>query len=70
MPDKVECRSDTSYAGEPTAIFLRGKRKPVLQVIASWKIPQGIGYRVITEDMIVYDCVYSEVEDTWTINRV
>jgi hypothetical protein len=70
MPDTVECRSDTSYAGEPVAIYLHGERIPVLQVVASWRTPQDICYRVITFGMKIVDCNYSEIDDAWTINEV
>jgi len=67
MSENVECRSDTSYPGEPMAIIWRGKRKSVLQVIASWRTPQEICYRVMTTDMKIYDCLYSELMDHWEI---
>jgi hypothetical protein len=70
MPDRVECRSETGYAGQPMAIHWHGWRKQVLQIIATWRTPQEIGYRVMTADMKIYDCIYSEIDDIWTINEI
>jgi hypothetical protein len=70
MPDRVECRSDTGYAGEPVAIYRHDRRKPILQVVATWRTPQEICYRVITVEEKIYDCSYSEIADIWTVNEI
>ena len=70
MPDKVECRSDTSFAGEPVALFIHNRREPVLQVLATWRTPQVISYRVMAANMKIYDCSYSEADDNWTIIEI
>jgi hypothetical protein len=67
MNDRVECRSETSYAERPTAVHWQGRRLEVQQVIARWREPWGVRFRVRLDDERILDLAYHQAGDTWDI---
>ena len=69
MSDVVECRSEANYADRPTALYWLGQRLTVVEVIASWRGPEGIHFRVRTHDDQVFVLSYDEAGDTWQVKE-
>ena len=67
MDKPVECRSEVTYAERPTAVSWQGQRLLVGEVLASWRVPEGVRFRVRTEDDQVFELVYDEARDIWLI---
>ena len=70
MIEQVECRSEVAYAQRPTALYWQGQRLIVSHVLASWRVPEGMRFRVHTEDGQVFELVYDEVNDTWLVSLI
>jgi hypothetical protein len=70
MNDLVECRSEANYAGRPTALHWLGQRLAVAEVIVSWREPEGIHFRVCTDDDQAFELSYDEAGDTWHIEEL
>ena len=68
MMDLVECRSDDQYAQRPTAIYWDGQRLPVHIVLAEWKTPEGKSFRVLLQDLRIFNLVYNFELDNWEIH--
>jgi hypothetical protein len=66
MSHVVECHSEFAYAERPTALTWDGKRMEVQAVLAAWRTPGSIHFRVRTNDR-VYELAYSEADDDWHI---
>lgn len=67
MIEQVECRSEVTYAERPTAINWQGQRLSVSEVLASWRVPEGVRFRVRTENDQVFELVYDEASDIWLV---
>ncbi len=67
---RLECRSDTDYPGRPLAFHWESRRRVVESVLASWRTPEGTGYRIVTCDGAVFDCCYSALEQIWRVNEI
>ena len=67
MDEPVECRSEVTYAERPIAFYWQGQRLLVSEVQARWRVPEGIRFRVRTEDDQVFELVYDEARDIWLI---
>jgi hypothetical protein len=70
MIEPVECRSEITYAERPTAVNWQGQRLSVSEVLASWRVPEGVRFRVRTEDDRVFELVYDEAGDTWLVSSI
>jgi hypothetical protein len=70
MPAQVECRSEIAYAERPVALIWEGKRLLVSEVLLSSRIPEGMRFRVRTEDEQVFELVYDQARDTWLVWQV
>ena len=64
----VECHSGHTYAGEPRAVVWQGQRHEVEAVVARWRLPEGPAFRVLAGAGRLFDLVYDEGEDRWTIH--
>ncbi len=67
MPFQVECRSEFQYAQRPTAFTWEGSSLKVKEVLAGWRTPEGMAFRVQVEDGRTFELVYSEPDDGWEI---
>ncbi len=66
----VECRSDSRYAERPLAFVWEGQRQKVAEILAQWRSPAGMNFRVRIESGNVYDLCYDEAQDRWTISPI
>ena len=67
---RVECRSEASYAGRPIALHWQEERLEVQEVLASWREPGRLHYRVRLEPRRVFDLAYDEVNDCWQADEL
>lgn len=65
--DWVECRSDYDYPGRPTALWWRGSRLEVAQVLDARQTIAGKSYLIFVENAGVFTCTFLEGADTWEI---
>ncbi len=70
MTDLVECRSETNYAGRPIALHWLGQRLSIAEVMASWRGPEGMHFRVRTHDDLVFELSYDEAGDVWHVEEL
>ena len=70
MNDLVECRSEANYAGRPIALHWQGQRLTVEEVMASWRAPEGVHFRVRTHGDQAFELVYNEAGDTWQVEEL
>jgi hypothetical protein len=66
----VECYSGHTYAGEPRALVWQGVRRLVTCVEERWRTPRGPAFRARTEDGILFELHYREMDDRWAIRPV
>lgn len=62
----VECYSGYTYAQEPRAFIVSGRRYEISRIIARWRTPSGLAFRIespIGEHILHYD----DVLDVWTL---
>lgn len=64
---RVECRSDEQYAGTPLALWWAGERLEVRELLREWYSPEGKAFRVLAENDQVFELLYNEHQDDWTI---
>ncbi len=69
-PARVWCRSESRYAERPTAFLWEGQRVDVLRVLAQWRDPLGLGFRVLGADQGVYVLRYEQGLEAWTVEAV
>ncbi len=69
MDALVECRSGSSYPETPVALTWEGRRREVREILERWRSPQGIHFRVQTEDGQVFELMYEEQADRWQIHQ-
>ena len=63
----VECYSGHTYAQEPRVFLWQGRRRVVQKVERVWRTPEGLHFRVITDDGDRCELAYNEQADTWTL---
>lgn len=66
----VYCLSSSAYADQPLAFDWQGKRRAVRQVLDRWRTPQGIGFRVRSEDEQDFELFYDETREQWSIEAL
>ncbi len=69
MVDLVECHSEVTYAERPTALIWQGQRLPVDEVLARWRVPGAVRFRVRAEGGLVFELEYDEVKDIWQVEE-
>ena len=70
MVDLVECHSGSEYAERPTALHWGGRRLEVVEILSSWRIPDGKCFLVRTDDGQAFELIYNELEDAWSVSSV
>lgn len=65
----VECHSDFRYAEYPKSFIWEGERIAVSDVIAQWRSPKAVHFRVQTDLHGIFDLSYDEVEGEWEIQQ-
>jgi hypothetical protein len=66
----VECHSGYEYADRPTAFVWEGERKEIIDLLASWRTPQGKYFIIKTSDLHVFELCYDQANDNWTIRPI
>ena len=66
--ERVECYSGYTYAQEPRAFVWQGQRYIVQTVEWTWRTPEGLYFRVRTEDDSRFELIYEETDDRWAIS--
>lgn len=69
MQPLVECHSGYAYAERPIAFHWEGNRLEIERILAEWRAPRGKGFRVLTNDSILFDLFYDLDEDEWEISK-
>jgi hypothetical protein len=67
---QVECYSGHTYAQEPRALIWQGARYQVAQIEGRWRTPEGPAFRVTADPEEVFELLYHELEDRWTIRAM
>jgi hypothetical protein len=70
MSETVECRSDASYAERPRAFTWQGQRLEVVDILKSWRSPEGIGFRVSIKDGRLFELLYNQALDEWVVGEL
>ena len=66
-PTQVWCRAESRYAERPLAFLWQGQRVEVTQILAQWREPAGLGFRVLANNGGLYELRYNEATQTWTL---
>jgi hypothetical protein len=45
------------------------QRLQVTEMIARWRLPDGVRFRVRAEDLDIFELFYHQAEDEWTIQK-
>jgi len=69
MNDQVYCRSDSKYAERPVAMMWEGEKLEIKDILASWRTPDGISFRVLAVNEQLFNLHYSESIDNWQIEQ-
>lgn len=67
---QVRCYAGAFYPERPQAVCLQGEWHVVEALLQRWRTPQGPGFRVRTQDMLVLDLLYNEITNTWDVVQV
>jgi hypothetical protein len=64
----VECHSSSTYAERPMAFYWQGQRLEVERILARWRTPSALCFRVLTRSsQCTFELQYDESADTWRI---
>ena len=64
---KVECHSSFAYIDRPIAFYWEGKRLPITEIEARWRLPDGHRFQVRVEDSRTFELYYDEPNNEWHI---
>ena len=67
LPEDVECHSEHAYAQRPTALCWQGLRLEIAEVLAQWRHPEGVCFKVRTCEHGIFELTYNESNDQWII---
>jgi hypothetical protein len=62
----VECYSGYTYAQEPRAVIIEGRRHEIIRITARWRTPGGPAFRIETPAGL-HLLQYDETMDVWTL---
>jgi hypothetical protein len=69
MQPLVECHSEYQYAERPSAFTWNGERIVISEIIARWRSPRGMHFRVSTTTQGIFELSYLELEGTWEVQQ-
>ena len=69
MSDLVQCYAGYRYAERPRALFWDGHWKEITKILSQTRNPEGIEFRVHTEDDQIFHLIYQEHLDEWLVER-
>ncbi|WP_273090663.1 hypothetical protein [Thermoflexus sp.] len=64
---RVRCYAGSTYPERPEAFEWEGAEKQVARILQRWRTPEAIGFRVRTEDGMIFDLIYDLRWDQWTV---
>ncbi len=67
---RVHCAGGEGYPQQPRVFELLGVRYSVAQVLQEWRLPDSVGYRVITADGAQYELVYRPAREVWEVHAL
>ncbi len=70
MDGIVECYSGQEYPERPMAFNWGGERLEIVEILAQWRAPEGKRFRVRTEEQGIFELVYEEASDQWSIHHL
>lgn len=68
--DRVEIRSNHEYIGRPLAFYWQDKRYEVTAVLAQSRTPEGYVYRVQAAGMGIFELIYNDSTDQWSVHQL
>ncbi len=63
----VECYSGQTYAERPLAFYWEGERFEITEILSRWRSPGETYFLVRVEDDRIFQLVYYDTEDVWSI---
>ncbi len=66
-PATVWCRSESRYAERPIAFLWEGQQRRVVQVLAQWRDPHGVGFQILADDGNAYRLHYHQPSAVWEV---
>jgi hypothetical protein len=69
VTDPVICRSEGDYAERPVALYWKGQRVEITEILARWRLPEGRRFLVRVEGEVLFDLFYHEQLSTWRISE-
>jgi hypothetical protein len=63
------CHSEVDYAERPSAFIWEGHWLRIATIMLRWRSPQGLGFRVATDDQQIYELFYDLSGDTWQVKQ-
>jgi hypothetical protein len=67
MNELVECYAGHAYPDRPRSLYWQGRYRPVDTVISRARLPEGLWFRVSTDEGEIFDLTYSVVTGVWRI---
>ena len=67
MNDRVECYSGGEYAERPTALYWQDQRMKIVEILERSRTPGGKFFRVKTDQAMIFELLYDQLEDAWHI---
>jgi len=65
--ETVECYSGQTYPERPRAFQWEGERLEISEIQSRWRTPQSTHFQIRTEDGRIFELIYHESKDLWTI---
>jgi hypothetical protein len=69
MSELVECHSGFTYPDRPIALTWEGQRLEIARILAEWRTPEKIHFRVRTADSREFELEYSHITDEWQVEN-
>lgn len=66
-PTVVECYAGHAYPERPRAFEMAGQRYNVVEIEKQWRAPEGIAFRVRTEEGRHFTLEYHEPAGCWSV---
>ena len=63
----VECYSGQTYAERPLALYWEGERFEITEILSRWRSPGENHFLARVEDGRIFQLVYYDTEDVWSI---
>lgn len=68
--DRVECRSDHDYIGNPLAFYWQDKRLEVAEILVQYRTPRGYSFQVRNEYFGIFELIYDTNTDEWSVHQL